>query len=54
MRIKLVTTTEYHTQSRRKVEGYNRTFATGLRHNEDKHYQDWDVFEQAVTYVYNT
>jgi hypothetical protein len=47
-------TTAYHPQCNGQVERFNRTILSQLRKYIGEHQNDWDLFNGALTYAYNT
>jgi transposase InsO family protein len=47
-------TTAYHPQGNGQVERFNRTILSPLREYVGEHQNDWDLFNGAMTYAYNT
>lgn len=52
--VKQLTNTAYHSQAIGQVERYNKTIVTRLRHYVAEHQKDREIFDQRLTYVYNT
>ena len=47
-------TTAYHPQTNGQVERFNRTILSQLRKYIGEHQKDWDLYNGALTYAYNT
>jgi transposase InsO family protein len=47
-------TTAYHPQCNGQVERFNRTILSQIRKYIGEHQNDWDLFNGALTYAYNT
>jgi transposase InsO family protein len=52
--VKQTFTTAYHPQTNGQVERHNRTILSQLRKYIGDHQDDWDLFNGALTYAYNT
>jgi hypothetical protein len=52
--VKQTFTTAYHPQTNGKVERHNRNILSQLRKYIGGHQDDWDLFNGALTYAYNT
>jgi hypothetical protein len=52
--VKQAFTTPYHPQANGQVERHNRTILSQPRKYIGYHQDDWDLFNRALTYAYNT
>lgn len=48
------TKTTYYPQTNERVEWYNRTMVTRLRHYVAENQKNWDKYVQPLSYAYNT